>query len=219
MLACLLASSMSLPAVVAAPKTKVIADKKKEIASPVMTGDAVAGKFKSENERCQECHGSEGQGDGIGAEGKFAKLAGQSPEYIVKQVQDFRSGARQHDFMSMMAKSIDDADLIDIAAYFGSQKRMQGDGSGDDKIGKNLFVSGDASRNILPCISCHGVGNNGTAANPLIAGQQWRYLEKQLLDWRSGERHNSADGVMNKVAKLLSDNEITALANYISGLQ
>src|SRR2546430_1342452 len=90
---------------------------------PAAGGDAVAGKLKSETERCQECHGV----DGNGVDGKFARLAGQYPEYIVKQIRNFRTGARKHDFMSMMAKSIDDLDLADIAAYFSSQQKMKGD--------------------------------------------------------------------------------------------
>src|SRR4029077_8736073 len=141
---------------------------------------------------------------------------------IVKQVRDFRSGGRRHDFMSMIANSVDDADLADIAAYFASQKKMQGDGTGDNPVGKKLFVNGDAARNILPCISCHGEGGKGIASGnvsyPVIGGQGRLYLEKQLLDWRNGERHNDAVGVMNITTKSLTDAEVQALANYISGL-
>lgn len=188
-------------------------------------GDAIAGKEKSEDNRCQECHGPDGNGQGpaTGAAGKFAKLAGQYPDYITKQISEFRSGERKHDLMLIMARNIDDTDAADIAAYFASQTKMHGDGSGKNTIAQTLFVQGDVSRNILPCASCHGVDGKGLDVtgvknNPIIGGQEWQYLEKQLQDWRSGERHNSAGGVMNTIAKQLTDAEIKALTDYISGL-
>ncbi|HWV15536.1 MAG TPA: c-type cytochrome [Cellvibrio sp.] len=191
---------------------------------PAIAGDSALGKIKSEDNRCQECHGPDGNGQGpaTGAAGKFAKLAGQYPDYMLKQIREFRTGERKHDLMLLMAKSIDDEDAIDIAAYFSSQKKMQGDGSGNNPIGKNLYLNGDPGRNILPCGSCHGLDGKGLdiaqQTIPVIGGQEWHYLEKQLLDWRSGERHNSAAGIMNTIAKPLTDAEILALTNYISGL-
>ncbi len=188
------------------------------VAANATAGDVAAGKFKSEDQRCQECHGSDGNGER--PERKYAKLAGQFPEYLVKQLQDYRSGARQHDFMSMSARNMDDADIADISAYYASQSRMHGDGGGNDAVGKNLFQNGDASRNILPCASCHvAIGATGTEINnPILAGQERNYLEQQIFAWRNGERSNSEGGLMNLVSKSLTDAEIHALANYISGL-
>lgn len=196
----------------------------KNVIPITIVGDIAAGKIKSEDNRCQECHGIDGNGQGpaVGGAGKFAKLAGQYPDYITKQIRDFRSGERKHDFMLIMAKSIDETDSADIAAYFASQIKMHGDGKGDNALGKNLFNNGDAARNILPCTSCHGADGRGLdipqQTIPVIGGQEWQYLEKQLQDWRSGERHNSAGGVMNTFAKTLTDAEVKALTDYISGL-
>lgn len=187
-------------------------------------GDASIGKIKSEDNRCQECHGVDGNGEGSanGSLGKFAKLTGQYPNYLTKQIRDFRSGERKHDLMLIMAKSIDDTDNADIAAYYSNQKKMQGNGSGRNEIGKQLFTDGDNTRNIASCASCHGVNGKGVEltaqTTPIIGGQEWRYLEKQLQDWRNGERHNSASGDMSRFIKLLTDAEILALADYISGL-
>jgi cytochrome c553 len=212
---------LSFPCAAAIPKSK-IAEREKLIVAE--QGDVAEGKLKSEDNRCQECHGSDGNGQGLnkGAAGKFAKLAGQYPDYITKQIRDFRTGERKSDLMQIMAKSIDDSDAVDIAAYFSSQKKMQGDGGGDNPVGKNLFTNGDASRNILPCSSCHGVAGKGVESVaqtvPVIGGQDKLYLEGQLQSWRSGERHNSAGGVMNAVAKQLTDAEVQALTDYISGL-
>lgn len=184
-------------------------------------GDAVAGQDKADAERCIECHGMTGHGAGHanGAEGRFAKLAGQHPEYIVKQIQDFRSGARRHDQMAIMARSISDEDLVDIAAYFGSLPAMKGEGAEVPELGKRLYLSGDAARGIVACVSCHGDKGKGVAGMPLspvLGGQAWRYLEQQLLDWRSGTRRNARDGVMTQVTRHLTDAEVQALTTYLA---
>jgi len=99
---------------------------------------------------------------------------------------------------------------------------MQGDGSKDQPIAKNLFIKGDQTREIASCVSCHGENGKGRVAGnviyPLIGGQRELYLRRQLLYWKLGERKNSPEAVMNKVAQALSDDEIALLAEYISGL-
>jgi len=183
----------------------------------VRAGDAVAGKAKMLDQRCDECHGVDGYGER--PERKYAKLAGQTSAYMIKQLQDYRSGARKHDFMTMLASNLEDTDIADISAYYASLPVMHGDRekSAND-IGKNLFVNGDAGRNILPCASCHEANQAGKAVGPVIAGQESAYLVLQLQAWRSGERSNSAGGVMNLAAKSLTDAEFTALAEYVSGI-
>lgn len=187
-------------------------------------GDVRAGQAKSEAERCQECHGVDGQGAGRsnGPEGKFAKLAGQYPEYILKQIRDFRSGARKHDLMAIMAGSVDDDDVLDIAAYFAAQAPMKGEPARPSATGRKLYQEGDAGRGIAACASCHGAEGRGLRANgfisPAIGGQEWLYLDKQLREWRSGDRRNSGGGVMNLVTQGLTDEDIVALADYISAL-
>jgi cytochrome c553 len=198
-------------------------------------GDPAAGREKADSERCLECHGAAGEGQGFsnGNDGKFARLGGQQPGYIVKQVQDFRSGKRKHEFMKMMADGISDSDLADIAAYFAALPPMpKGSAGTTDKYVKNaagagvapqtaiaqrLYADGDAARKLPACASCHGENGTGTAgAGPVIGGQGLRYLEQQLLGWRSGDRKNSTGGVMNQMAAPLSDTEIEALARYVS---
>ncbi len=186
-------------------------------------GNPLLGKDKSEEERCQECHGvtGHGQGHSNGPEGKFAKLAGQSAGYMLKQLEDFRSGARKHDQMAIMARSVSDEDLRDIAAYFASQSVMKGEAAVATDVAVKLYANGDAARGIPACVACHGVNGKGLpaqAAVPVIGGQEWRYLDQQLRDWRSGDRRNSAGGVMSAAVKGLTDQEIEALATYLAGL-
>ena len=179
-------------------------------------GNPVAGA--SASALCQGCHGE----DGNSIEGLIPKLAGQYGDYIAKQFRNYQTGAREHQIMSAMAAIISDAELLDIVAYFASQKQMSGDGKSGNPTGKNLFTKGDMARGVLPCEGCHGVNGKGQAPDissfPVIGGQHKDYLKTQLAHWRSGERSNSADGVMNNIAKSLTDAEIEALADYISRL-
>jgi cytochrome c553 len=188
------------------------------------------GKEKADSERCMECHGEDGQGSVVtnGTEGHFAKLAGQHPAYVLKQIRDFRSGARKHDQMAIMARSVSDEDVRDIAAYFAGLPVMAPDGSGRVPAkaealskGRALFEEGDAARGVPSCASCHGPKGEGIPAQPLVpivGGQEWRYVDKQLRDWRAGERRNGPDPLMNQVTKVLTDKDIEALATYLSGM-
>jgi cytochrome c553 len=178
-------------------------------------GDPVAGMGKSF--LCQGCHGTEGVSDVP----EIPNLAGQYGNYIAKQVRNFQSGIRSHQIMNAMAATVEnDADLADIGAYFASQPKMEGDHTSDDPVGKAIFLHGDQSRKRLACISCHGVNGKGAAPGtsmyPVLGGQKEEYIHKQLIDFRAGNRTNSPGGIMNIMARTLTDAEIDALANYLS---
>jgi cytochrome c553 len=178
-------------------------------------GDPVAGMEKSQ--LCQGCHGEFGNS----TVGLIPKLAGQYANYIAKQVHNYQAGTRSHQIMNAMAGTINEEDdLADIAAYFASQNKMKGDGSADNKLGKDLFLHGDTSKMRLACINCHGARGKGAdpkiSSFPVIGGQHKDYIRKQLTDFRSGFRTNSPNGIMNTVAKSLTDAEIEALAEYVS---
>jgi len=191
-----------------------------ELSQRLSSGNPVAGKEKSDAGRCQECHGV----DGNSGDTRIPNHAGQYAGYLAKQLSDFQAGARQHTVMSVMAEDLDAADIADIAAYFAAQKPMRGrDGSGK-AAARPLFEHGDAVRKIPACAECHGSNGEGRAGTdgmvyPVLGGQRKVYLRAQLVSWKLGERNNSPDGVMNEVAKRLSDDEIDALADYLSGLQ
>lgn len=207
---CLVASALFAATTVYASESADV------IKQRIGSGNPIAGKSKST--LCQGCHGEEG----LSMENLIPNLAGQYSTYIVKELRNFQSGARKHQIMSVMAKTINDFDLADIAAYFASQEKMQGGGWGVNPVAKRLFLKGDKARNIIACVSCHGANGKGKAPDigtfPVIGGQHKAYLRAQLINWRNGERTNSPDGVMNKIAKSLTDAEIEALTDYISGL-
>jgi cytochrome c553 len=199
---------------VAAPSTAMADDSPEAIKLRSGSGNPVAGKDKSL--LCQGCHGEVG----ISIEGMAPKLAGQYAKYIEKQIHDFQSGVRIHEIMSAVAQTVSDDDLTDIAAYFASQVKMKGDGH-DNELGKNLFLHGDMSRMMVACVNCHGVDGKGKSPGnpvfPVIGGQHKDYLRGQLMNFRDGDRGNSPGGVMNIITQKLTDEELDALADYVSG--
>lgn len=178
------------------------------------TGNPVAGREKSQ--LCQGCHGEYG----ISTEPLIPKLAGQYARYIAKELRNYQAGTRSHQIMNAMAATISDDDLADVASYFASQKKMNGDGSADNQLGKELFLHGDLSKMRLACVNCHGVGGKGLAPKismfPVIGGQHKDYIRRQLVNFRDGYRTNSPNGIMNRIASSLTDTEIESLAEFVS---
>lgn len=179
-------------------------------------GDPVVGKDKSA--MCQGCHGA----DGNSAAPNFPKLSGQFADYLRKQVMDFQSGARVDPTMTGMAAAVTDPqDLLDISAYFASQKQMKGEGS-KSEAGRKLYMEGDAARGIYGCVNCHGENGKGKAPDnalfPVIGGQHKAYLVKQLNDLKNVERKNDPASMMAAIAKLMNKDDIEAVTDYLSGL-
>jgi cytochrome c553 len=179
-------------------------------------GDPVAGKDKAAI--CFGCHGE----DGNSVDPAIPKLAGQYGLYISKQIRNYLASTRSHQVMSSMAVSISDEDLADISAYFASQPIMKGAHPSDNKLGKKLFENDDLARMIVRCNSCHGATGKGlepgNAVYPVIGGQHKEYLLAQLISFKNGGRNNSPGGIMNITVHRLSDAELEALADYVSGL-
>ena len=86
------------------------------LASPAFAGDAAAGKGKAA--MCSACHGA----DGISPFPTYPNLAGQHAAYLNKQLNDFKSGARNDPMMKGMVASLSEADMADLAAYYASLK-------------------------------------------------------------------------------------------------
>lgn len=183
----------------------------------IQKGVAAAGKEKSM--LCAGCHGE----FGISIDPLIPNLAGQYDNYIMKQVLNFQDGARSNGIMSAMASTINVDDLFDVAAYYASQKKMEGDGGAENRLGRELFLNSEISDMGLACINCHGERGFGLkpriSAFPVIGGQQKEYIRKQLTDFRDGNRTNTPNYIMNRMAISLTDDQIESLADYLSTQQ
>ncbi|OQX39752.1 MAG: cytochrome c4 [Oceanospirillales bacterium LUC14_002_19_P2] len=180
------------------------------------SGDPQAGKAKTAV--CAACHGPTGNSMAP----NFPKLAGQGEGYLVKQIQDIKSGERKVLEMTGMVENLSDQDIADISAFYASQAVSVG--QVDPKhiaLGEKLYRGGDVDRGIPACSSCHsptGKGNS-LAKFPLLSGQHPDYIGKTLRDFREGVRVNDGETkIMRTIAEKLSNKEIDALASYINGL-
>ena len=179
-------------------------------------GDAKAGKEKAVS--CGGCHGA----DGNSANPAWPKLAGQHADYIVKQLADFKEGKKRSDpLMAGQVASLSSQDMADLGAFFSSKTGSQGAASEAlAAAGEKLYRGGNKKKGIAACIACHGptgAGNPG-AKFPKLSGQHAAYVEKAMMDFRSGARTNDMNKMMQNIAEKMSDKEIKAVASYISGL-
>jgi cytochrome c553 len=178
-------------------------------------GDAGAGQAKSA--LCGSCHGV----DGNSPLAMNPKLAGQSARYMVKQLQDFKSGARAGAIMASMVLSLSDQDMEDIAAWYSSQQpTIQGADPESIELAERLYRAGNAEIAVAACSACHSPTGKGNAPAgfPSLSGQHAEYTLQQLKDFRSGVRQNDGSEMMRTVVERLTDKELEALASYVSGL-
>jgi cytochrome c553 len=183
-------------------------------AAAIYKGNVAAGKSKALT--CAACHGS----DGNSLVPMYPSIAGQSANYIAKQLADFKSGNRKNPIMAGMAAGLTKEDMNDLAAYYAVQSTKKGNGE-SNKAGHKLYFGGDADKNITACIACHGVAGKGMkqAAFPSLTGQSQEYLKSQLTSFRNGSRGNDNNGIMRKIAIKLSDADIEAVSQYITSLK
>ena len=171
------------------------------------------------NTVCIACHNADGNST-ITAN---PKLAGQSAEYLYKQLKSFKSvngkpAERPNAVMMGMTSNLSDDDMHNIAAWFASQETKPNHARNKDTLdwGKKLYRGGDMAKGLAACAGCHGpVGSGIPAQYPRLAGQHAEYLEAQLKAFRNGQRPNAA---MKLVALKMTDEEISAVSDYIAGL-
>ncbi len=165
---------------------------------------------------CSACHGM----DGNSVITANPKLAGQHPEYIVKQLTEFKAGKRANAVMSGMAAMLSDEDMKNLAAYFSGQKLALGQAktNGQGSLGEKIYRGGIATNNLPACASCHGATGAGLPKQfPRLGGQHADYTLAQLRTFRTGERANAP--MMMTIATKMTDAEMSAVADYIQGLR
>jgi len=184
-------------------------------------GNSRAGKTKAA--ACAACHGA----DGNSAAPSFPKLAGQGERYLIKQLNDIKSGARSVPMMAGQTDNVSEQDIADSAAFYSSQAISTG--QADPAIvakGAAIYRGGIADRNVPACAACHSPSGSGMAAAgfPALGGQHADYTVAQLkafraaADGREGRANDGDAMVMRTISFKLSDSEIEAVASFIQGL-
>jgi len=165
---------------------------------------------------CAACHGADGN-SGIPAN---PKLAQQHPEYLVKQLQEFKNGKRPSPVMQAFAAQLSDADMKNISWWLAAKKTKPGFAKDKELValGERIYRGGIADRQIAACAGCHSPSGAGMPAQyPRLGGQHADYTAAQLIGFRDHGRKNSLQ--MSQVAAKLNDREIRAVADYIAGLR
>lgn len=207
--------SFTLTALILSATTSAMAETKPAAAEA--EGDPKRGKIKAETV-CVACHGTNGNS----TNSLWPKLAGQHASYIEKQLHDFINDKRADPAMTPMAKPLKPQEIKDISAYYATQAQQPG--MADEtkaEAGRILYKGGNMTKGITACAACHGPAGDGNPAAkyPKIAGQQTDYLIKTLKDFKEGNRTNSPAGMMSSIVKRMSEEDIQAVAEYVSGLR
>ena len=183
--------------------------------APAAKPDLAKGQALS-TQVCAACHTADG------SRGSPANpiLAGQHPEYLVKQLQEFKSGKRANAIMKGFASTLSDDDMKNVAAFYASKSAKPGFSKDKElvKLGEKIYRGGIADKAVPACAGCHSPNGAGIPAQyPRVGGQHADYTEAQLVAFRSGARGNNAQ--MVTIAAKMSDREIKAVSDYIAGLR
>jgi len=201
--------------------------------TPVITGDAAAGKQKAQ--LCFACHGE----NGVAPVPNFPNLVGQSTEYLYWSLVEYQRARGPESPMTPLVAALSDGDLRDLAAYFSSASASGAQRPGTvapDAVlirnGERLFNEGDPQRGVPPCQGCHGVDGTGHPlarhggssriqayyrTYPALKGQSPDYVTTRLTQYRDGQLHDSSnDFIMHSVAGGLDDDAIRALAAWLA---
>ncbi len=186
------------------------------VATAALTGDIKAGEQKA-NTVCMACHGPQGNS----LIPIWPKLAGQHPDYIKKQIMDFKAGNRYNVQMTPMAKPLTDQEVADVAAYFSSQKQSGGTADPElAKLGESIYRAGNPVSGVPACSGCHGPAGLGQGLSkfPRLSGQHADYVKQTLGYFQKQERANDPNGMMRGVTARMTAEEIAAVSQYIQGL-
>ncbi len=214
----LLAASLAAPAFSTfAQEAKPAAPQAQAVAEPVTAAKPDLAKGEASfTAVCAACHAP----DGNSVIPVNPKLAQQHPAYLVKQLQEFKSGKRANPIMVGMATMLSDQDMLNVAYWLNSKTAKPGFAKDKELValGERIYRGGIADRQIPACAGCHSPNGAGIPAQyPRLSGQHADYMVVQLTSFRDDVRKNSLQ--MTGVAAKLNDREIKAVADYIAGLR
>jgi cytochrome c553 len=165
---------------------------------------------------CVACHAA----DGNSTTPANPKLSQQHPEYLIKQLQEYKSGKRANAVMSGMVAALSDDDMRNISYWLASKQAKPGFAKEKDTVawGERIYRGGIPDRQIAACVSCHSPNGAGMPSQyPRLSGQHAEYTAAQLIQFRDGVRKNNLQ--MTQVAAKMNDREIKAVSDYIAGLR
>jgi cytochrome c553 len=172
---------------------------------------------------CAACHAA----DGNSPLPANPRIAGQFPEYLHKQLMNFKpqggkKAERENPIMLGMVANLSEADMRGLAAFYAGQKMKAGPAKDKDLAmkGRKIYRGGNAATGVAACAGCHGPDGAGMPSQyPRIGGQYAEYIELQLKAFKAGTRTNDPNGMMRGVATRMSDDEIKAVSEYVGGLR
>ena len=171
---------------------------------------------------CAACHNA----DGNSGSPANPKLAGQHPEYLTKQLMNFKPqegkpAERNNAIMAGFSAQLTADDMRNVSAHFAKQVPKLGTAKGTKEqlaLGEKIYRGGIAEKGLPACAGCHSPNGAGIPAQyPRISGQWADYTNSQLMAFREGGRKNSSQ--MMQIANKLTDKEMKAVADYIAGLR
>ena len=205
--------STAIVLIICASHVAIAADAKSMPKADTALGSQIATQV------CAACHNP----DGNSTASANPKLAGQHPEYLAKQLADFKANkTRKTAIMMGFAGGMSVADMRNVSAYYAEQKPKEGAARNAiaAKQGEKIYRGGIPEKGVAACAGCHGPAGMGIPAQyPRLAGQWAEYTKLQLTNFRVGERANDPAGMMRGVASRMSDKEIEAVADYVAGLK
>lgn len=157
---------------------------------------------------CTMCHGAAGM-----SASNAPNLAGQYPEVVIKQLEDYRGGHRRSPIMEAIARSLKTRDVQDLAAYYATLPKARTAPTTYDEPLPALVRVGDPLRNIAPCISCHG-GVDQKLGAPWLEGMPKQYLVAQLNAFIAGTRRNDGQAQMRNMVRAMTALEVDEVATF-----
>jgi cytochrome c553 len=189
----------------------------------LVSAGAVAGPLEGDpgkaapiaDQLCASCHGKHGDSAVPG----FPKLAGQTPEYLLHEMREYKRRHRDNAMMSHLMKHLSDQDLVNLALYYAQQKPTPAAVSQPELLaaGKKLYFNGNPDAGVTSCDGCHGENGHGSAQFPRLAGQNVAYILDQFKQYREGKRRFGMRPMLHE-AQRMTQAEINAVAEYIASM-
>lgn len=187
-------------------------------ATAALAQDAKTPPKTDPTQACATCHGA----DGNSSISAFPSLAGQHRAYILKQLQDFKSGERKNAIMGPIASVLSPEEMKTWADFFSKQVRKPRAAANAALVaaGQKIYRGGISTSGIPACAACHSPNGAGIPTQyPRLASQHAEYIAAQLRAFRAEERGNDVNRTMRTISSKMTDQEMQAVAEYISGLR